>query len=499
MRNFFSYLYFSFLLLFVSVQLFSQDDKKKYIEVRGQKKIIYDKKLGANRLLGGVTCTHQNVIMTCDSAWLYDNNTIDAFGNVQVRQGDSIYIASDKLHYDGSLRQAALEGNVLCREKDMTLTTTALNYDMKTSTASYFSGASIQNKKNTLTSLKGSYHSPSKTLSFRTNVELKNPQYVMNCDTLQYNTTSKVAYFIGPTTIVSDSNTIYTERGFYNTATEISRLDKNPFIKTNNQQLSGDSIFYFRNRHYGLIKGHVTIRDSAGEGSLSGSKAEYWEKGELSIISGNPEYRHFLKNDTFLIAADTFYAWSDPKSTEKIIRAWNHCRFKKKDLQGICDSITYTTIDSVMLLHHQPVIWEKEMQLTAEQIKIVTGKKQLKKFELTNKAFIITKKDSVNFDQLSGKLIEGFFEKDSLRSVYVRGNVQALYFVEQKKKIIAMNKTECAEIRLINGKDGVKEITFLNKPHAETLPLKDVQNESKYLKGFLWRADEKPYPQKNLK
>ena len=57
-----------------------------------------------------------------------------------------------------------------------------------------------------------------------------------------------------------------------------------------------------------------------------------------------------------------------------------------------------------------------------------------------------------------------------------------------------MNKTECSEIRLINGKDEIKEITFLKKPKAEIIPIQDIKNENKYLRGFLWRENEKPYP-----
>ena len=179
-------------------------DKSKYIEIRGAKKYIYSKKLGANRLLGGVTVSHEDVVMTCDSAWLYDNNTMDAYGHVTVRQGDTLFIGGDKLNYDGAKKIATLQGNVVCIEKDMNLTTNFLTYDMNTSTASYFSGGTIQNKDNTLSSRNGYYHSPSKTLSFKYDVKLKNPDYTMSGDTLQYNTVSRVVYFLGPTTKISD-------------------------------------------------------------------------------------------------------------------------------------------------------------------------------------------------------------------------------------------------------------------------------------------------------
>ena len=473
-----------------TVSATSPDDK--YIEVSGQKKMIYDKKIGANRLLGGVTCTHRKTVMTCDSAWLYNNNTLEAFGHVTLRQGDSLSINGDHLNYDGAKRVAVLEGNVVCREKDMILSSKQLSYDMNTSTVSYISGGTIQNKDNTLTSKRGYYHSPSKTLSFRYNVKLTNPKYYMVCDTLQYNTINKTALFNGPATIYSDSNTIYTERGWYNTVNEKCRLLKNPEIKTGKQIMHGDSMYYDRKKNYGLILGHVEIMDSIEATLINGKKAEHWQNGGLSIISGSPIYQRFFKKDTLFVWADTFYTWTDPSGPEKILRTWHKCGFYKKDLQGRCDSITYSTHDSIMTLHHSPVLWSENSQLTAKKITVKTGKKNIRSFMLVDNAMLISKKDSTAFDQIKGKTIEGVFEKDSLKKIFVKGNAQAIYFMEQKKKIVAMNKTDCSEMNISLDNKGIENITFIKKPVASVKPVKDLKPSELKLKGFIWRGEEKP-------
>lgn len=464
----------------------------KYIEIRGAHKYIYNKKLGINRLLGGVTCTHQNMIMTCDSAWLYDNNTLDAFGHINVRQGDSIFISGDKLKYNGATRLAALEGNVVCIEKEMTLTTPILTYDLNTSTASYFTGGTIQNKDNTLTSRNGYYHSPSKTLSFKYNVKLKNPQYTMSCDTLQYNTVSRIAYFIGPTKIVADSNTITTERGWYNTTSETCQLLKNSEIISGKQSLRGDSIFYQRNKGYGLALGHVQIRDTSQEGIMTGDKAEHWETAGLSMVTGKPMLTQFYEKDTLFMWADTFYTWSNTAGPERVMRAWNNCRFYKSDMQGVCDSIVYKTEDSAMVLYNSPLLWNGENQLSAREVLIRTGKKSIKYFTLIDDAFVIQKKDSSNYNQLKGRSIEGFFAGDKLNTIKVKGNAQAIYFVEQDKKIVGMNKTDCSEMFIKTSDKGIDKITFVKKPVAVILPIKDVKSDEARLKGFKWSEELRP-------
>jgi lipopolysaccharide export system protein LptA len=466
----------------------------KYITVSGQQKMIYDQKKGANRLLGGVTCTHRNTTMTCDSAWLYDNNTLEAFGHVFLRQGDSLTINGDHLNYDGEKRIGLIDGNVFCREKDMILTTKALVYDMKTAIASYASGGSIQNKGNTLTSKRGYYHSPSKTLSFRYDVKLYNPKFNMVCDTLRYNINSKIAIFDGPSTIFSDSNVIYTEKGWYNTTNENCQLFKNPKITSGRQILKGDTMFYERKKNYGIILGHVVIKDTTDSMTITGKKAEHWQSGGLSIVSGKPICYKFFKKDTLFIWADTFYTWSDPKGPEKILRAWYRCNFYKKDFQGKCDSMSYKTSDSTMTLYRNPVLWNDKNQLTAKLIKVKTGKKSIKSFSLLDNAFVISKKDTISFDQIKGKTIDGFFTGDSLRKIFVKGNSQALYFIEQNKKVSAINRTDCSEMTINLNSKGIEGITFIKKPVASIKPLKLLKPAEMKLKGFVWLWEEKPVP-----
>ena len=465
---------------------------EKYIEVSGQQKMIYDKKMGANRLLGGVTCTHRKTIMTCDSAWLFDNNTLEAFGHVTLRQGDSLFINGDHLNYDGSIRMALLEGNVTCREKDMMLSTKALSYDMKSSIASYASGATIQNKENTLTSTRGHYHSPSKTLSFRHNVKLTNSKYHMLCDTLQYNTVSKVAYFEGPSNIYFDSSTIYTEKGWYNTKTEKCLLYKKPKIISGTQQLKGDSMFYDRKKNYGVILGNVEINDTTEKTVVKGSKAEHWQSGGLSIVSGKPSCERYFKKDTIFMWADTFYTWTNKSGPEKIMRAWNHCVIFKNDMQGKCDSITYTNTDSSLILHKSPLLWQENRQLSAKKITLITGKKGLKSFSLTENAMVINKKDSSCFDQIKGRTMDGVFERDTLKKIFVKGNTQVIFYVEQNKKVTAMNRTDCAEMTIVLDSSGIRNIMFIKKPVATIKPLKDLKPAEMKLKGFVWLEGERP-------
>src|SRR5688500_3165844 len=93
------------------------DDGRK-IEIKHASDLRFDPGISAKRLIGDVICEHEGAVMKCDSAYLYDNNSMDAFGRISIVKGDSIFVYGDKLHYDGATKLATLQDNVKCIEKD---------------------------------------------------------------------------------------------------------------------------------------------------------------------------------------------------------------------------------------------------------------------------------------------------------------------------------------------------------------------------------------------
>ena len=58
---------------------------------------------------GSVVFRQGGMWMYCDSAYYYPNrNSMDAFGNVEMRQGDTLFVYADKLFYNGGERHAIL-------------------------------------------------------------------------------------------------------------------------------------------------------------------------------------------------------------------------------------------------------------------------------------------------------------------------------------------------------------------------------------------------------
>ncbi len=474
----------------------TKTDNNKIIKINHAGRLAYDKSLGvdARRLIGNVECEHDGAIMRCDSAYLYTDKKMEAFGHISIIKGDSIFVYGDSLRYDAATKLANLRGNVKCIEKDMTLTTTILTYDIGGGVASYYNGGTIVNKENTLVSKNGHYYSGTKDLAFHYDVVLTNPDYKMRGDTLRYNTINKTSYFLGPSIITGKENYIYCENGWYDTDKEVSRFSKNAIIITKDQKLTGDSIFYDRKKGYGRATKHVQITDTTNKSIITGNFAEHYEKGNRSKITGDAVYGRVINLDTLFLSADMLF-YDEPDSTHTFVKAYRHVKIFKKDLQGMCDSLIYTIHDSLMKMYNSPVLWTHNGQVTAKGINVTVGAHSVKYFELVSNAILIQKVDSLDehkFNQVAGKKIEGFFANDSIRKVNVIGNAQIIYYLKQKKNYKGVNKTICTDITIWFDSEGLNRATYRNKPESVIYPLNEFDDKETRLKDFVWLENKRP-------
>ena len=81
-------------------------------------------------MIGNVKMIHDGVELTCQQALYYQKqNFFKAFGNVFIKQGDTITQTSDYADYDANSKQALSWGKVVLKDPTMTLTTDTLQFD----------------------------------------------------------------------------------------------------------------------------------------------------------------------------------------------------------------------------------------------------------------------------------------------------------------------------------------------------------------------------------
>ena len=118
----------------------------------------------------------------------------------------------------------------------------------------------------------------------------------------------------------------------------------------------------------------------------------------------------------------------DTSITWRVFYAYRKVKFFRTDIQGKCDSLVYSGKDSIMRLFKEPVLWQDKNQLTGEKVEIKTSAGEIKNLFLRNNAFIISKEDSVKFNQIKGKQMTGYFKENKLAKIFVEGNGQTIVY-----------------------------------------------------------------------
>ncbi|MFH0865480.1 MAG: OstA-like protein [Bacteroidota bacterium] len=480
-------------LLFFSATSFAQKATK--IDIVNANSLEYDESKGKDvkQLIGDVILKHEDTYLYCDSAYLYtESNTLKAFGNVHI-SSTSVNIYSDVLTYDGNAKSAQMHKDVKLNDGNMHLETEHLNYNTKTHVGNYFTGGKITDPQNNLTSIIGYYYSDTKQFFFKDSVVLVNPQYTMKSDTLMYNTETEVSFFYGPTTIVSDSNFIYCENGWYDTKNDIAQFNENAYFRNNEQKLNGDSLYYNRTLGFGKAFNNITVTDTVRDIILKGNYAEYYEKDGITMMTEKALLIQDIDGDSLYLHADTLKAFFDSTRTGKFMYAYYNARFFKSDLQGVADSIYYSFKDSVISMYKVPILWTEDNQLSADTILIIMKNKQIDRMELYSSAFIISQDDTAKFNQVKGKMLTGYFVDNELKKITVNGNGETLYYVrDDDEKLIGINKAVSDKLLIYVEDREINTITFITNPEATLYPEKDLSPSDILLKGFHWEELIRP-------
>lgn len=481
-----------FIIILLASKGYSQETAKIQFSAETTE---YDENLvkDTRRLLGNVVFTHGGAKMYCDSAYFYsEKNSVDAFSNIYINQGDSVHLYGDFLHYDGNTKIAKIKKHVRLNRRETKLTTDTLDYDLGRGVAYYTCHADISDHENHLESKKGYYYTRTDMLDFRDSVIIVNPDYTINSDTLKYHTISKVAYFFGPTEIKGDSSYIYCERGWYNTETDISQLNRRALVRNKRQTVLGDSLYYEKHTGFGKAVNNVQIIDDENNIILKGNDAVYYENKEYARITNRAAFLQVSDNDTLYLHADTLMSELDTAGF-KIIKAYFGVRIFKSNLQGKCDSLAYSFADSVIRLYRIPVLWSEEQQMTADYIEIQTKNQQAKTMLMNGSAFIIAMKDSSKYDQIKGKNMTCHFRNNKIFRVNVNGNGQTIFYPkDDDNEYIGANKADCSDLVIYIEEGKISTIKFLKKPDAVLFPIEEAPINELVLKGFQWLDTIRP-------
>ena len=445
-------------------------------------------------LTGNVRVNHDGVVLTCNKAYYFQKeNYIKAFGNVQLVQGDTLFLNSKYAEYSGNVKKAFATGDAVMSSPEATLVTDTINFDRNTQEVFYKTKGTITNLQNTLVSKSGKYFVPQKKFQFLTEVTITNPTYVIKSNHLDYYSNSGHSYLLGPSTITSKANYIYTEKGFYDTKKNKAHFLNKSYIKYDDRIIRGDSLYYDRNKEFATASRNVKITDSINRGIIKGHYAEMYKKKDSLFVTKRAVAINFVENDSVYIHGKKLMVTG--KEGNRIIRAFNNVRFFKKDMSGKCDSIHSSSKIALTKLIGKPILWNGQSQITGDIMHLIGNNttQKLDSLKVLNNTFLVSKDtlgtgyNQIKGHNLLGKLIEG-----KLHDVDIIKNTEVIYYMRNDaKELIGINKNKSSKINILFNKNEVDEITFFKQVDGDLFPEKDLPENDRKLKGFIWREEER--------
>ena len=482
---------------------YAQDNSQKqkvniqsgYLEIRPElpDAVVYTKDEN-----GQVYVVHEGVEMWCNQAYLYTNdNFVKAYGDVRITQGDTVTMNSTYAEYNGNTSFAFASGNVVLTEPKTTLKTDTLYFDRVKQQAYYRSGGTVIDTASTLTSRIGRYFAESKKYQFLSDVEIVNPKYTVHSEQLDFYSETGGAYLYGESTIVSETSTVYCERGYYDTRGDTGYFVKNSRIDYNNRILYGDSIYFDRNKSFASATNNIKVLDTINKSVVRGHYAEVYREKDSVFITKRAVAVTLQQKDSVYVHADTLRITGKPEN--RILRGYYRARMFKygapgeQPTSGKCDSIYSSENTGITKLITNPVLWSGENQMTGDTIHILSDKvtEELDTLKVFNNAFL-AQKDSIGYNQVKGERLIGLFTDNELDTVSIKKNAEVIYFTRNEAgELMGINTTRCSYIDIYLKEQQIQGIKFFKQAKGKLYPESELPESARILPGFNWRGDER--------
>ena len=454
-----------------------------------------------------VLISHDGVLMTCNQAFFYeDRNFIEAYGEVSLKQGDTLNLKANYLEYNGDTRLVFAKGDVILNEPESDLYTESIYFDRNSQEGFYTNkGKLIRNFTDTIYSLRGTFFAKEKKYRFEKEVDLRTPKYNIYSDVLNYFTESGKSYFFGPTDIITDDSKIYCEIGYYDTENDNGYFIKNSKIDFEEYKINGDSIYFDQSRNYASATNNIKILDTINKTLTTGHYAEIHRSIDSMLVKKRALIASFKEKDTTYIHGESIIITG--KENEQIIRAFMNGKILRNNLSGKCDSIHFSQLTGIAQLINKrnsfnersrkikkPILWNNKSQITGDSIhiKFDTDKNIIDSLFVFNNAFIIEKDTlEIGFNQISGKKLNGNFIDGKLKEVDIIKNAESVYYLRNSEnELIGIDKSKSAKIKILISDQNIDTFTKINQIDGNVYPEDEFNENDKLLKGFFFREDE---------
>ena len=209
-------------------------------------------------------------------------------------------------------------------------------------------------------------------------------------------------------------------------------------------------------------------------------------------VVGNADSVSFKEIKRVKVAEPQVSPFSDTTQVD-FLDAYHNVRFYRQDVQGMCDSLVYCGLDSIVRFYSRPVMWQDGTnQFSADSIQALLTNKSLDKINLISNSFIAMQEDTLHYNQIKSMEMSAYFRDNDIYRFDALGGVSAIFFMEEDSTITLMDREECKMMTTRIKDRKIQRTRSIQELKQNVFPVFNLTPDEMYLKGFQWRGDERP-------
>ena len=486
--------------------------------------LFYDGTDQLARARHNVILTHNQMRLYCDSLdydRLYELGYF--FNGGRLVDGDNT-LESEWGQYSPPTHEAVFNYNVDMRTPKSTLVSDTLHYNTETGWARIVGPSNVDNGDNHIYSENGSYDTRGERVYLLDRSIVSNKGISIEADSLYYQSDSTLSKGFG--------NVVYIDRDNRNElrGNYLLYSDSLGYAEAADSAMCVDysqpDTFYIHADTFKLFTYYYDLDSlqavQAHQDSLLAAKRKKQSPDSLSLALMSdslratlPDSLHASLPDSLRASSpDSLFASHTPFATDSLaatpapapvdstwreVRAYNHVRAYRRDIQAVCDSMVFISKDSCMTMYKDPILWQEGQQLLGEEIKAWVNDSTIDSTHVIRQALSVERVDSMCYNQVTGALMRSFFVKGQMDRSIVEGNVLVNYFpFDEDSLMIGMIHAEGTLLQLFMGKKSVDQIKFIGQVDGCMHPLALIQPNVRYLENFQWFDYVRPVSKEDI-
>lgn len=494
--------------------------------------LFYDGTDQLARARHNVILTHNQMRLYCDSLdydRLYELGYF--FNGGRLVDGDNT-LESEWGQYSPPTHEAVFNYNVDMRTPKSTLVSDTLHYNTETGWARIVGPSNVDNGDNHIYSENGSYDTRGERVYLLDRSIVSNKGISIEADSLYYQSDSTLSKGFGNVVYIDRDNRnelrgnylLYSDSlGYAEAADSAMCVD---YSQPDTFYIHADTFklftYYYDLDSLQAVQAHqdsllAAKRKKQSPDSLSLALMSDSLRASLpdSLRATLPDSLHASLPDSLRASSpDSLFASHTPFATDSLaatpapapvdstwreVRAYNHVRAYRRDIQAVCDSMVFISKDSCMTMYKDPILWQEGQQLLGEEIKAWVNDSTIDSTHVIRQALSVERVDSMCYNQVTGALMRSFFVKGQMDRSIVEGNVLVNYFpFDEDSLMIGMIHAEGTLLQLFMGKKSVDQIKFIGQVDGCMHPLALIQPNVRYLENFQWFDYVRPVSKEDI-